>query len=200
MLKALGTPLNANLVSLMNASLGTIGSILLMLFIKKIGRRKIYLTSIMIVTLCSFGLGRILRLQFFQKVIFTGSMNWSLKFFILGIYGFVFLPSGWTSFIEGDSKGRQKIEHIKQVVGNYSYLALAMISIMNFTTRFAIGSMPSIFASEVFPFKSRSFLCSIVTALQYVFAAIATKTYYTIETVFSLSGAPFFYGAITLIG
>lgn len=127
----------------------------------------------------------------------------SFKEFIyiyIGIYGFVFLPSGWTSFIEGDSNGRDKIEHIKQLVGNYSYLALAMIFIMNFTTRFAIGSMPSIFASEVFPFKSRSFLCSIVTAFQYVFAAIATKTYYTVESVVSLSGAPFFYGTITLIG
>lgn len=59
-LKALGTPLDANLVTLVNASFGTIGSILLMMFIQKIGRRKIYLTSIMIVTLCSFGLGRIL--------------------------------------------------------------------------------------------------------------------------------------------
>lgn len=57
-LKALGTPLDASLVTLINASLGTTGSILLMLFIKKIGRRKIYLTSIMIVTLCSFGLGK----------------------------------------------------------------------------------------------------------------------------------------------
>lgn len=125
-LKALGTPLDANLVTLINASFGTIGSILLMLFIRKIGRRKIYLTCIMIVSLCSFG---------------------------LGIYGFVFLPSGWTSFIEGDSNGREKVEHIRKIVGNYSYFALAMIFIMNFTTRFAIGSMPSIFASEVFPFK-----------------------------------------------
>lgn len=58
-LKSLGTPLNANIVTLINASLGAIGSILLMLFIKKLGRRKIYLTSIMIVTLCSFGLGEV---------------------------------------------------------------------------------------------------------------------------------------------
>lgn len=65
-LKALGTPLNANLVTLINASLGTIGSILLMLFIKKIGRRKIYLTSIMVVTLCSFGLGKALQAQYLE--------------------------------------------------------------------------------------------------------------------------------------
>lgn len=52
----------------------------------------------------------------------------------------------------------------------------------------------------VYCFRSRSFLCSISTAFQYIFAAIATKTYYTIETLLSLSGAPFFYGIITLIG
>lgn len=67
-LKSLGTPLNASIVTLINASLGTIGSILLMLSIKKIGRRKIYLTSIMIVTLCSFGLGNIAwnHIRFFR--------------------------------------------------------------------------------------------------------------------------------------
>lgn len=126
-LKALGTPLDANLVTLINASLGTIGSTLLMLSIRRIGRRKIYLTAIMIVTICSFG---------------------------LGVYGMVFLPVGWTSFIEDDgTNSQERVEHIKHIVGNYSYFALAIIFIMNFTTRFAIGSMPSIFASEVFPFK-----------------------------------------------
>lgn len=40
----------------------------------------------------------------------------------------------------------------------------------------------------------------IATANQYVLASIATKTYFNIETTFSLHGAILFYGLISLFG
>lgn len=57
-LNALGTPINASFVTVMNASFGITASFALMLTIKKLGRRKIYLTSIMIVAICSFALSK----------------------------------------------------------------------------------------------------------------------------------------------
>lgn len=51
-----------------------------------------------------------------------------------------------------------------------------------------------------FIFRSRTFLCGIATANQYVLASIATKTYYDIEMWLSLPGAILFYGVISLIG
>lgn len=53
---SLGTPLNASLVTVINAVLGIFASILLIFTIKKLGRRKIFLISIMIVTICSFAM------------------------------------------------------------------------------------------------------------------------------------------------
>lgn len=49
-------------------------------------------------------------------------------------------------------------------------------------------------------FRSRSFLCGIATANQYILASISTKTYYNIETFLTLPGAILFYGCISLFG
>lgn len=43
-------------------------------------------------------------------------------------------------------------------------------------------------------------LSGIAVGCRYVFASIATKTYYDIEMWLSLPGATLFYGAISLIG
>lgn len=64
-LNAFGTPINASWITVVNGALGTIASILLISIVKKCGRRKIYLTSISIVTLCSFGLGENVKLKLF---------------------------------------------------------------------------------------------------------------------------------------
>ncbi|XP_031634375.1 facilitated trehalose transporter Tret1-like [Contarinia nasturtii] len=172
-IKAFGVPLNANLTLLINAGLGMPASILLISTVKKLGRRFLYITSSSIVTLCSFG---------------------------LGIYGYVFCPPGWSSFQDNPEEAPIKYNYIRSVVGDYGYLALALILVMQFATKIGVSGLPHIYVSEVFPLKSRTFLCGIVTANQYVVAAIATKTYYNVETWLSLPGAIIFYGIISLTG
>lgn len=53
---------------------------------------------------------------------------------------------------------------------------------------------------EIFPFKSRSFYCSVVGALNQLVGFIATKTYYDSEKLLSLSGVFAFYGILAAIG
>lgn len=55
-LKAFGTPINANLATVISAALGISASIFLLSTVKTLGRRKLYLTSTFLVMLCSFGL------------------------------------------------------------------------------------------------------------------------------------------------
>lgn len=55
-LNALGTPINASLVTIVSSSLGIAASIVLISTIKLFGRRKLYLSMIMTVAICSFGL------------------------------------------------------------------------------------------------------------------------------------------------
>lgn len=144
-LNALGTPINASLVTVMNATFGITASLALMLTIKTFGRRKLYLTSIMMIAICS-----ILLSESFQSLNIS-NFDISIDFnFVLGVYGFMFFPSGWTSFRRYDS---DQLKTIQQNIGNYSYLALATILLMHFTTRFAIHGLPNMFASEVYPFK-----------------------------------------------
>lgn len=53
---------------------------------------------------------------------------------------------------------------------------------------------------EIFPFKSRSFYCSVVGALNQLVGFVATKTYYDSEKLLSLSGVFAFYGILAAIG
>lgn len=62
-IKAFGIPLNANLTTVISAGLGISASAFLISTVKTLGRRKLYLTSISIVTLCSFGLSTCSRFE-----------------------------------------------------------------------------------------------------------------------------------------
>lgn len=55
-LKAFGTPINANVATVISASLGITACFVLISTVKKLGRRRLYLTSSFIVTMCTFGL------------------------------------------------------------------------------------------------------------------------------------------------
>lgn len=122
-INVLGIQLNAGLVTVMLSICGILASIFLLLTVKKFGRRKIYLTSTAILIFCSVA---------------------------LSIYGYVFLPSGWISFKKCHS---HDLEHVQNMVGNWSYLALALIFVMSFISRYSIACIPAITATEVYSLK-----------------------------------------------
>lgn len=70
-----------------------------------------------------------------------------------GIYGFVFFPLGWSSFRKYPYESSSKFDYIRSTVGDYGYIALALILIMQFATKIGVSGLPHIFVSEVFPFK-----------------------------------------------
>lgn len=53
---AFGTPLKPSYATVMTSGMGVVGSLFLGLTVKKLGRRPIYLTTTMVLALCSFGL------------------------------------------------------------------------------------------------------------------------------------------------
>lgn len=55
-LNAFGTPINANVATVVSACLGISACFVLISTVKKFGRRRLYLTSSLIVTVCTFGL------------------------------------------------------------------------------------------------------------------------------------------------
>lgn len=55
-LNALGTPINPNVATVISSSFGMAASIFMILTVKRLGRRKIYLISSAAVAACSFGL------------------------------------------------------------------------------------------------------------------------------------------------
>lgn len=65
----------------------------------------------------------------------------------VGIYGFVFLPPGWTSL------NHYETNEIHEMVGNYGYLALVLVFIMQFCTKMGVGGATLLLVGEVFPFK-----------------------------------------------
>lgn len=85
-----------------------------------------------------------------DKTIYIENVN-TLK--IPGIYGFILLPSGWTSFRKYPFESSDKFDYIRGVVGDYGYIALALMLVMQFATKIGVSGLPHIFVSEVFPFK-----------------------------------------------
>lgn len=68
----------------------------------------------------------------------------------LGIYGFVLLPFGWKSL---EIQSNESTRDLKTRAGNYSYLALSLITTMVICTRSGVDSMPFMYVNEVFPLK-----------------------------------------------
>lgn len=75
----------------------------------------------------------------------------------LGVFGFVFLPSGFSSFdIASNNATLGNLTNFgatRESIGRYSYLPLALILIMQFFITIGITTIPSLLTSEVFPFK-----------------------------------------------
>lgn len=70
-----------------------------------------------------------------------------------GVYGFIVLPSSWTSFKEHPEEPLPNMEHIRQIVGNCGYFALALVLLMQFSSRIGLSGIGYVFVGEVFPFK-----------------------------------------------
>lgn len=69
------------------------------------------------------------------------------SFSYLGIYGFILFPPGLSSFhLNGLTDMRDK-------VGNYGILALALVLIIQFFTKIGINGAVQLMFGEVFPFK-----------------------------------------------
>lgn len=56
------------------------------------------------------------------------------------------------------------------------------------------------FLSELFSFKSRGIVNGVTVAMNYIFSAIANKSYYNLETALSLPGISTLFACIAFIG
>lgn len=118
----------------------------------------------------------------------------------LGAYGFVFFPLGWTSFKNDPNEPAKDPGKIRQMVGNFNFIALGLVLLAKFCGKAGTDVMSFFYVGEVYPFKMRSFLCGLSLASSYILASIATKTYYNLEMAFSLPGAILLYGVNSVVG
>ncbi|XP_055301620.1 facilitated trehalose transporter Tret1-like [Sitodiplosis mosellana] len=168
-LGAHGIALDANFTTVILGFIGVLANVVNVFIIRILGKRRIYLWTMVGNFVSCFG---------------------------LSIYGWIFFPSGWSSNgITSDS-----LNSIRETVGNYNYFALVLFVMMQFCISIAVSFVPYIIMSEVFPFKSRTFCCALAGVENQIFAFVATKTYYDLESWLSLPGAICFYGVVAVIG
>lgn len=74
-------------------------------------------------------------------------------FFPIGIYGFVFFPPNWTSFRNPSDSSIPNFDLIREVVGNYGYIAVVLLLIMQFGANVGLSALPHLIQAEVFSFK-----------------------------------------------
>lgn len=86
------------------------------------------------------------------QTILKNSQMWNTFLILVGIYGFYYFPESWTSFKKYPNESN-KFKLIREIVGDYGYLALVLILCMQFATKIGVSGLPHMFVSEVFPFK-----------------------------------------------
>lgn len=136
-LNALGSPIHPNWATVLNSAIGFCASIFLISTVKKLGKRKLYLTSTLVVVICSFALSE-------EFSLWNRNSNIFLKMIVdfTGVYGFILLPPGWTSFKKNSDDTLISLEQIREMVGDYNYLALALVLIMQFGTKIGLAGIP----------------------------------------------------------
>lgn len=129
-----GTPISPNWATVALGVTGIVGTITCVLTVKLVGKRRLFLISLIEVILAGTALSKCYNLR-------TNSVCWRLKSIsFAGVYGFYHLPKGVTSF----NSARSTEE---------SYFPLAMFILMGYGTAVGVVSVPWMLLSEVFPFK-----------------------------------------------
>lgn len=130
--------------------------------VRFVGKRRIFLTALAICCVCHH---------------------------ILGIYGFVYLPSGSKSF---DKKG------IQIPADETSIVPLIVFIVLKFFTTGIIG-VPVMMFSELFPFKTRTLASGCTMAISFIIVFISHKSFINVEDLLSLPGAMIAYGVVGLV-
>lgn len=126
-----------------------------------------------------------------RRLALTSMAVTALSCISLAIYAFNTFPPGWTSF---------DIHSETSHVTNMGYIPMVLFFMLAFFTSVGVLPVPWILLSEVFPFRNRSLACGITAALHYVMSFVTTKTYFNLESAFSLPGVILFYGVMGAIG
>lgn len=139
-LKAYGTPISANYATVVLGLTGILGTTICVVTVKFFGKRRLYLISLACVGVMATFLS---KLNTFSPFSFLSLVFQSYEF-LSGVYGYMKLPAGWTSF-------NPQTDTNTQIEG--SFFPMIIIVSMNLFTAMGAGPVPSMLLSEVFPFK-----------------------------------------------
>ncbi|XP_031620827.1 facilitated trehalose transporter Tret1-like [Contarinia nasturtii] len=109
-------------------------------------------------------------------------------------FGYTYLPPGYISF---DQAHHEPFQLENKALGYIPFFCLIMWAYFSLAS---LITLPWLFLSELFPFKSRSMTSGVAAATNYVFGFMAKKTYYNLETMLSLSGVSLLYACICFGG
>lgn len=116
LIKAFGIPFDANFIATILSGCVVAGNCIFLLSVGLFGKRQLYLISGTLMVLCCFG---------------------------LSIYGFVLLPPNWISFNDPIDNTIPDFSRVRDSVGNYGYLALALfITMYFFGSAFGFNTVP----------------------------------------------------------
>lgn len=164
---------------------GTTGCILVAKFISK---RSLYMICIGTATILNLWLGK--KFQLLQFDMHRQFLKFNFSSHSTGVYGLYYLPENARSYenaqILNDSE-------------NGSYLPVILVVVWRFVTA-AILNVPIMYASELFPLKSRCIAAGISVGTTYIYLFVAMKTFYNLESWLNMSQTFCLYAVIGVIG
>lgn len=150
-IQSYGIPMNVNTVTMILGSTSIAGGLCFLLCVKMFGKRRLYLISTAIVVVCCFGLGEMWKETILGFLFLYFNLFWNLS--LTGIYGIVLFPPNWTSFKNPADSNIPNFPLIRNIVGNYGYLAFTLMFVLHFFTSVGLNAVPPIVHAEVFSFK-----------------------------------------------
>ena len=161
---------NEKLVAISVGISQLIGNILSCFLVDKVGRRKLLLTSALVM---------------------------SLSLITLGVFFAIFIPAVDGGFAtDADTSSGSTSPPAEEI----SWLPVSSIFLFNLMFSLAWGPLPWVLLSEIFPLRARGFACSFATTVFGVTQFIVTKTYHSMAAAFTIQGVYWAYAGFCMLG
>lgn len=142
--KAYGTPLSPSVATAVLGLTGILGTTTCVCIIRFIGKRKLFLCALLLASIPKIAVGKLYSAPAMHKLLIQFHLTRCFSNDNLsGIYGFIYLPIGTTSFFPREGEAPP----------NNNYFPLIAYVVMQFINSVGVSAVPHMLLSELLPCK-----------------------------------------------
>lgn len=178
-------PMDPNMGTVWIAVLNISANVVCMCTLKLVGKRNLFLFSLLGCLLSCFSIGNTSRDMHIHDGVYL------YRILSAAILAHAIFPPGYSSF---DQHHDTVAPSVANTLAMYMFFSLA------FFTNLGLYPVTFTLLSEIFPFRTRGIATGLAVAISYLFSFVSVKTFLNLEHCLSIAGTFCLYGTISLIG